>query len=120
MSPNRLVAACHLPDDGRTMSTAPTTAEDQALEVKELTRVLSAMAQSAGQGFSAREHYERKWGPKTANMSAPMVLKAFDWVEKAAVGAGTSTDATWAAPLATSRVSTGFLTQVRRESVLGK
>ena len=102
------------------MATLPSTDDFQRLETRELMRLLSALAHQAGVGSPARDYYEERWGPKTANMTASLVLKAFDWVEKAATTAGTTTDATWAGPLVTTRVSTGFLTSVRRASVIGK
>ena len=86
-----------------------TTAQFQKLETKELMRVLSALAmECAGRG-SAAEHYQQRWG---ASPTASIVTRAFEWERrtrdewlqtKAAIAPGTTTDATWAAPLVTTR-----------------
>src|SRR5262245_8552520 len=102
------------------MSSIPTTEQFQQAETRELMRLLSAMAHERGGDMRALEFYESRWGPKCGNMTAGLVTKAFEFATKAAIGAGTTTDATWAGPLAASRISTGFLAQVRRASVIGK
>jgi hypothetical protein len=56
------------------------------------------------------------------------VTKAFEWeskardewMTKAAVAPGTTTDATWTQPLVTSRLAAGFLALLRQTSVIGK
>lgn len=115
-----------VPDDGRTMDRLSTLTTEQyrQMESVETMRVLMAKA-CARDGGLPEEHYEARWG---RGPTAPIVLKAFEWerrqqtelLTKAAVAPGTTTDATWAQPLATSRVIAGFLALVRQTSVIGK
>jgi HK97 family phage major capsid protein len=94
------------------------------LEVVELMRLLSAKANAQGDSATA-EYYQQRWG---RSPTASMVTKAFEWerktrdewVTKAAVSAGNTTDAAWAGPLAASRLITGFLGLVRQASVLSQ
>ena len=103
-----------------------TTQYEQHLEVKELMRVLSAKANTQG-GGSPKEYYQQRWGTSD-NIMAPKVMRDFDWetkalsewYTKAAVAPGTSTDATWAQPLVTTRLAGGFIGLVKQTSVVGK
>ena len=96
------------------------------LETTEMVRVLSAKACASRLGSaSPAEYYQQRWG--TSPM-APIVLRAFEWERKtedalqtkAAVLPGTTTDAAWAKPLVTSRLSDGYLSLVQQASVLGQ
>jgi Phage capsid family len=104
------------------MERLPTdTAAFQRLQTRELMRWLSSLAQHAGGGLPAREYYEGRWGPRQGNSSASLVLSVLDGLDtKAAIAPGSSTDATWASPLVPSQISTAFLTQIRKASVIGK
>ena len=103
-----------------------TSDQYRRLEAKELMRVLSAKACARWEGGgSPAEYYQARWG---ASPTASMVLRAFEWerktegelMTKAAVAPGTTTDATWAKPLVTSRLSDGYLKLVQQASVLGQ
>ena len=97
-----------------------TSEQYRKLEATELMRVLSAKA-CARSGASAAEYYQERWG---TSPTASIVAKAFDWerrqIEKAAVAPGTTTGATWGAPLVTTRLSSGFVGLVRLSSVVSK
>lgn len=82
-----------------------------------LMHMLSAKAQAASVHGDARALYERLWGTTPL---APRVLETFAWEQKAAVAPGTTTDATWAAPLVQTRLMDGFLPRLRQASVLGQ
>lgn len=94
-----------------------TVAQTAPKEAIELMRALSAKACTRGSGAAAAEaHYRERWGAITA---PPLMTKALEWLEKAAVPPGTTTDATWAAPLM-GQLTAGFLALVRVTSVIGK
>lgn len=95
---------------------------DQYLRVttKELMRWLSARAVAAGKGYDPQEIYQSRWGETTGNSSASLVMSACQWAEKAATSPAMTSDPAWAGDLVASRLSTGFLTAVRRASVIGQ
>lgn len=103
-------------DDRATMDLSTLTTERyQQFETAELMRTLSALA--CAHGESAAEYYTARWG---GGATASIVRKAFDLHTKAAVPPGTTTDDAWGGALITSRLSGGFLAQVRRASVIGQ
>ena len=113
-------------DTAGTMDRLSTLTTDQyrQMETTELMHVLMAKA-CARDGGTAEEQLRRAVGPGSdgadRDEGVPVGTPAAGRVdEKAAVAPGTTTDATWAGPLATSRVIAGFLALVRQTSVIGK
>lgn len=102
-----------------------TTEQYRQMETTECMRVLFAKTCARAEGGSVEAQYDARWG---RSPTAPIVTKAFEWVQraehelltKAAVGAATTTDATWAKPLVTARLSNGFLALVQQTTVIGK
>jgi hypothetical protein len=100
-----------------------TSEQYRKLETAELMRVLSAKA--CAQGGSPLEYYQARWG---TSPTAPIVQRAFEWerrtldewMTKAAVAPGTTSDATWAQPLVTTRLMSGFVGLVKQASVVSK
>ena len=84
------------------------------LEATELMRMLASLA--CTHGADPADYYRARWA---SSPLASSVTKMLTWSTKAAVPPGTTTDATWAAPL-TARLTGGFLALVRKASVIGQ
>jgi HK97 family phage major capsid protein/HK97 family phage prohead protease len=76
-----------------------------------LARFVIAKMVSRYEGIDAARYAEARW-----NDSTPEVALAL----KAAVGAGSTTDATWAKPLVNNSISDDFLPLLRANTILGK
>jgi len=77
------------------------------------SRVILALAQCRGDVMAARAYTER-W------TSTPQVHATFEtWLEKSAVPAGSTTDATWCGPLAPFSISAEAILILRGMSILG-
>lgn len=73
-------------------------------------RMACAKAVCNGNAFEAAE-YAKRWNDSTPEVSL--------WL-KAAVAPGTTTDATWAAPLVNQNIASDFLALLRPATILGK
>lgn len=76
------------------------------------SRYLMVLGASKGDGYAAQELAARY-------RSTPTVSKTLELMTKAAVSAGTTTDATFAGPLATYGIAQEALTLIRGKSILG-
>ena len=94
-----------------------TQSQYQQLESTEFIRMLCVKAEAAARNADPWALYQQHWG---RSLLADQVAKAFEWELKAAITPATTTDSTWAGPLVPQPLSLGFLTEVRRASVLGQ
>jgi HK97 family phage major capsid protein len=92
------------------------------------TRLAIALGVAKGDPIIAERYAYKNWGPGTvltilsgAAKMGSMDLALWDSIEKSAVAAGTTSDATWAGPLAQYRaVSADFLEAVNARTALGR
>jgi HK97 family phage major capsid protein len=78
-----------------------------------LSRYLMVLGASRGDGLVQHTLAEKF-------LDSPQVKATFEWRTKAAVAAGTTTDATWAGPLAPYGIAKELLTLLRGASILGQ
>lgn len=102
----------------RDTQTASDTRSTQVITVKPnvakgitFTRYAMAIAACRGNKYEAAEYAKSKWGDQSGEIVTML---------KAAVAAGSTTDATWAGPLATVTASAEFLELLRPTTLIGK
>ena len=92
--------------------------ELQQLQAGDLMRALSAMALGRREGSGPAAYFAERW---PTSVSKDLVVRAFDpeRYTKAAVAAGTTSDATWAGPLTVpAALVAAFVPLVTRQSAL--
>ena len=82
------------------------------------SRLVMALAASQGDSFRARLIAERWKDSPTVGAVLEQWGRKDEWHSKAAVAAGTTTDATWAAPLAAYGVAAEALALERGQSII--
>lgn len=84
------------------------------------SRYVGALAVAKGNRFEAAEFAKSKWGDNGADIVA-MLRTPADVLEKTAVNAGTTTDSTWAAPLAQyNNLGSEFIDYLRPATIIGR
>jgi hypothetical protein len=94
-----------------------TRTDFQKLQTADLMRALSALAFGTREGAGPVDYFCARW---PMSVSRDVVVRAFtpELQTKAAIAAGTTTDATWAAPLVPASLVTAFMPLVERQSAL--
>src|SRR5262245_9655509 len=84
-------------------------------------RYLSCLAETRGARTAAADMYLARYGDSFGASAVRKSLESTDMLLKAAVAPGTSTDATWAGPLAgIQQLAAGFLQVAHSASLLGR
>lgn len=83
-------------------------------------RMVGALAQTKGNRFEAAQIADQRWKDSTPEV-ANILRMPLDVIEKTAVNAGTTTDSTWAAPLAQyQNLASEFIEYLRPLSIVGR
>ena len=102
---------------GGTVTTPVITVKSMLPKGTEFTRMAMCLAAAKGDSYSA---IERAKSYTDTPMVEKMVRSSLSWDTKAAVAAGTTTDATWAGPLAVAQpLVNEFLELLRPRPILG-